>query len=251
MRPILLEMHGVRIYSYPAMLYIGMILGMVGGNYAANDAGLNSARVLIAMVLLTIPGLVGARLLFVATHWKTYRREPARIWRRSEGGASLQGGLFLMLLTSLPLLAALEIPFARFWDVAAITMLIGMIFAKVGCILNGCCVGQPSDGRFAMYLPDHRGVWCRRVPTQLLESGLAVVILLAVVGLWTQRPFHGAIFLSSLLSYSVARFALLAKRENQDWLGKLNIQQAICVAFGLLALAGLLLGAIGVTNWKT
>ena len=250
MRPVLLDMHGVRIHSYPAMLYLGMVVGMTAGNYAANLTGLDSARVLVAMVLLTIPGLVGARLLFVATHWSIYRREPRRIWRRSEGGASLQGGLLLMVITSLPLLGALRVPFGGFWDVAILTMLIGMIFTKVGCLLNGCCGGRPTDGWFALYLPDHRGVWRRRIPTQLLESGLAMLILIAAVGLWTHRPFQGAVFLACLLVYSVGRFALQATREEQEKLGKWNIQQAMCVVFGSMALAGLFFGWLGI-GWST
>lgn len=85
MRPVLFVWRGVTVYSYPAMLYLGMVLGVVAGNYASNAAGLDSARVYVAMVLLLIPGLVGARLTFVAINWQHYRREPARIWRRSDG----------------------------------------------------------------------------------------------------------------------------------------------------------------------
>ena len=228
------------------MLYVGLVLGIVAGNYTANLAGLDSARVLISMVLLTIPGLIGARLLYVAIYWRIYRRELGRIWRRTEGGSSLQGGLLLMVTTSVPLLGAMGIPFTRFWDVTMITMLIAMIFTKVGCLLNGCCGGRPTNGRFSLYLPDHRSVWHRRIPTQLLEAGLAGLILIAAVSFWNHRPFHGSVFLASLLAYSLGRFALQATREVQDKLGAVNVQQAICVVFGLMSLAGLLIGWLGI-----
>jgi phosphatidylglycerol---prolipoprotein diacylglyceryl transferase len=205
MYPVLLRWHGVRVHSYAACLYVGMVLGMIAGNYAANVSGLHSARAFVAMVLLIVAGLVGARLLFIATHWSLYRSQPSRIWRRSEGGAAVQGGLLLAVAVSVPLLAAIGLPFGAFWDVMTLAMLIGLIFARLGCLLHGCCGGRPTRGRFALYLPDHRGVWRRRIPTQLLEAGGGVLILLGAVGLWDQRPFHGAIFLAAVTAYAWGR----------------------------------------------
>jgi phosphatidylglycerol---prolipoprotein diacylglyceryl transferase len=240
MLPILFDWHGIRIHSYPAMQSTGLMLGIVAGNYAANLAGLDSSRVFIAMVLLTIPGLVGARLLFVATHWKLYRFGPGRIWRRSEGGASLQGGLLLAVATSVPLLAAIEISLASFWDVATFAVLLWLVFGRFGCLLHGCCSGRPTEGRFAFYLRNHRGVWQRRIPTQLLEAGLAVLLLFGAVSIWNQHPLPGAVFLSALGLYALGRLALQATREDNDSPGVLNIQQIFSTAFGVLSLVGLL-----------
>lgn len=158
MRQVLFHWRGVEIYSYPAMLYLGLVFGIIAGNYVANMAGLNSARIFVATLLLIAAALVGARLLFVALHWEIYRREPKRIWHQSEGGAAMYGGLPFSLLASVPLLSALQIPFSTFWDVAAFTILIGMIFTRIGCLFHGCCSGRPTNWRFTLYLPDHRGI---------------------------------------------------------------------------------------------
>ena len=45
MRRTLLTVRGVAIPSYPAMLYLGAVLGIVAQNAAANAAGLPPARV--------------------------------------------------------------------------------------------------------------------------------------------------------------------------------------------------------------
>ena len=223
--------------AYLAMLYLGLTSGIIVSNYFANQAGLDSARIFIATVLLTIPFLVGARLLFVAINWKLYRREPARIWRRSEGGASFQGGLILALIIALPLLAAMKVPFAHFWDVNTFTMLITLVFGRMGCTLNGCCCGRPTQRWFALYLPNHQGIWNRRIPTQFLELALAVLILVGAWCAWNHRPFSGAVFLAAVSVYSLGRFVLQPTRETKQRLGAADPHRALAAALGLLAMA--------------
>jgi phosphatidylglycerol:prolipoprotein diacylglycerol transferase len=245
LRQVLFEWRGIKVHNYPVMVYLGLTFGLVAGNAMANLAGLPTARVLVALILLTVAGLVGARLFFVVANWSIYRGEPWRIWRRSEGGAAVQGGIVLSVGVSPPLLTALQIPFGAFWDVATIVMLIWLIFGRLGCLLHGCCGGRPTEGRFALYLPNQRGVWRRRIPTQLLEAGLGVLTFLGVVGLWNEHPFSGAIFLAAVATYAWGRFVLEPMRETRNQVGRLDVQQALAAAIGTLALAGLLIAWLG------
>ena len=227
MRRILFEWRGIKLSSYLVMLYLGILLGVLAGTYGAWLHGLNPGRVYLALLLLFPLALVGARLLFVISHWPMYRREPHRIWRQSDGGASLYGGLILSFLLSLPLLKILRFPIGAFWDAASITLLTGMIFTKVGCLLNGCCAGRPTSGPLALYLPDLRGIWCRRVPTQLLEAGLAAMILLGLVGLWNRLPFEGALFLYTVATYSLGRWWIESTRDDIETMGTLSLHRTI------------------------
>ena len=232
---VLLQWRGVKIYAYPAMLYLGLVAGVLGGTHAAGLHGLDSGRVYAAMLLLILPALVGARLLFVAAYWRLYRADPSRIWRRSEGGAALYGGLILSFLLSLPLLRALDVPVASFWDATAVTMLIGMVITKVGCLLNGCCGGRPTRGRLGLYLPNEHGVWRRRVPTQLLEAGLAVCLLLIALQVWDRVHFAGACFLAVVAGYGTGRWWLEGTRETIDGLGSLSLHRLISVVLVMLS----------------
>src|ERR1700709_2198167 len=157
MRRILFSWRGYNIYSYPAMLYIGLLAGVFVGACVAQSAGLSADRFAIAITFLLIPALAGSRLYFVLTRWDLFRRDPARIWRRDEGGMSMYGGFILAVPLSIPLLRLLGLPFGGFWDAAALTILLGMAFTRIGCFLNGCCGGRRSDARFALSLPCHHG----------------------------------------------------------------------------------------------
>src|SRR5258706_5594050 len=107
MRPILFQWRGLTIWSYPAMLYVGLVAGVVAGNVAAHAAGMDAFRVYVATLVLIGPAVAGARLLHVVLHCRTYWRSPGRIWKQSEGGCGMYGGLPLVLLLSVPLLAVL------------------------------------------------------------------------------------------------------------------------------------------------
>jgi phosphatidylglycerol---prolipoprotein diacylglyceryl transferase len=236
MRRTLFELNGIKIYSYPAMLYLGLNLGMVVENIAAKATHLDTLKVFIATLLLLIPALIGARLLHVITHWSIYRHAPERIWRQTEGGAAMYGAVPFMLIASVPLLSAFRIPFGAFWDVATFPILVGMIFTRIGCLLNGCCSGRTSNLFCAINLPDHNGVWQRRIPTQLLEAGWGVLLLVAVIFLWNLSSFPGAIFLCVLVGYSLGRFAFEWTRQEQDRTGKLTVHQAISFILVLIPL---------------
>lgn len=227
---VLLQWRGVTIYAYPAMLYLGLVAGVLGGTYAAGLHGLDSSRVYAAMLLLVLPALLGARLLFVASYWSLYRRDLRRIWQRSEGGASLYGGLIVSFAFSLPLLRILDLPLASFWDAGAIAILIGMIITKVGCLLNGCCGGRPTTGRLALYLPNEHGVWRRRLPTQLLEAGLAFCLLVISLRVWNCASFAGAGILTAVAGYGAGRWCLEATRETIDGIGSLSLHRLISAA---------------------
>lgn len=207
-RRYLLRWRGLNVPGYTAMLYVGCVTGVLAGAAVAGATGLEESRVALATIALLIPALAGARLWFVIEHWSVFRREPQRVWRRSEGGSALHGGLILSLAVSVPFLALVDLPFWRFWDGASVTILIGLAFTRVGCLMNGCCGGRPTSGRLGVRLPDSRGVWQKRIPTPLLEAGWSALVLTGAVLARPDAPFAGAVFLGVLAAYGAGRVVL-------------------------------------------
>lgn len=239
MRPVLFTWRGRPVPSYPAMLYFGIVFGLAAGNVTANATGLDGARVYLASLILLPLALVGARLASVLVNWNAYRDAPGRVWRRSEGGQAMYGGLIMVPL-SIPLLAVLRLPFWAFWDVGAVTMLTGMIFARVGCLLNGCCSGRLTTGRFGLVLTDHRGVRGRRIPTQLLEAGLGAVALGLAVALAASPAPPGSVFTGSVAAYSLGRLFLQPLREKESRVAGIPALRAVSAALLALALLSML-----------
>ena len=241
MRRVLFSWRGIRVWSHPALLYAGLVIGVLGQQAAAKTAGLDAAASYIAVLLLIPAALAGNRLLWLALHPGAYRADRGRAWRRSEGGGVMYGGLPAVLLVSIPLLAALGLPFWRFWDVMPFCILPAMIVARLGCLLNGCCHGRPSTSALALHLPDASGTWTRRHPTQLLEAVAATLILIGAVLIGPARQAPGTLFLAVAASYAVARLALQPLREHAVKLRGVDVSSAISGALLVSSCVGLTL----------
>jgi prolipoprotein diacylglyceryltransferase len=238
MRPVLFEWRRVRIPSYLAMLYLGLVVGVGAGNLAAHAAHLDGFKVFAATFLLLIPALAGARLLHVACNWSFYRAHPDRIWDRAGGGADMYGGVPAMLILSVPVLALMGLPLGTFWDVASFSILTGMVVTRIGCLLHGCCAGRLYEGWPAMRLPGPDGRLARRLPTPLFEAGLAAVVLMTAALAWPATPFPGALFLLVVAGYASGR--LLLESTRQESVGsRFTISHAISAALVALALGTL------------
>ena len=179
----------------------------------------------------------------MACHWKDYRRGQRRIFNPREGGAAQYGGLFFVLAFSVPVLAALHLSFGAYWDVAIFTVLVLMVFGRIGCLLNGCCAGRPSKTWLSVYLPNRQGVWDRRIPSQVLEAALAALLLAAAILFRGISFFPGALFLFAMAAYAFGRLLLEFTRESQAVSGRLSIHQMISAAIVVFSVALL------ITRW--
>lgn len=245
MRRILFSWNGFNVYSYPAMLYLGLVAGVFAGAHVAQLSGMSPDGFAAAIVVLLIPALLGSRLYFVLVHWDLYRHDINRIWRRSDGGMAMYGGLLMAVPLSIPLLRLMHLPFGPFWDATTFTILVGMVFTRVGCLLNGCCAGRPTSGSFGVNLPDRRGIWQRRIPTQFLEMAWAAILLGAAVLMRGREPFAGAIFCFAVVAYAMGRFVLEKLRDDVASSGDSAIIQVTSVVLVGAALSAIILALLG------
>jgi prolipoprotein diacylglyceryltransferase len=221
------------------MLYIGCVVGIFAGAAVAGAEGLSEARFATISVALLVPALVGARVLFVLQHQELFRANSRRLWRRSEGGSALYGGFLLSLVVSVPVLRLAELPFRAYWDGATLTMLVGLIFTRVGCLMHGCCAGKPTDGRVGMWLPNEGGEWQRRFPTQLVEAGWTLVLVALALAAHPSLPFDGALFGVLVAGYAAGR--LILERTRETCANRRANANLACSAALLLAACGLLI----------
>jgi phosphatidylglycerol---prolipoprotein diacylglyceryl transferase len=156
---------------------------------------------MVSLVAITV-GIVGAKVWFIVLHRREHRIE----------GWCIQGFIVGATLAAAILLTVLDMPAGVFLDVTAPGLLVGLAVGRMGCFFAGCCGGQPTASHWGVWSSDQR-VGARRIPTQLLESVLALSlglgVLVAVLG---HGPAGGAFFVAALAAYTLGRQGLLRLR---------------------------------------
>ena len=111
-------------------------------------------------------------------------------------------------------LVAVRLPVGSVVDAVAPGMFFGMVVGRQGCFFAGCCAGRLTGSRWGLWASDRR-VGGRRIPTQLLESLVCLVIGLAGLGLVLGGlPLkQGSVFVGALATYTLARQLLLPLRS--------------------------------------
>jgi phosphatidylglycerol:prolipoprotein diacylglycerol transferase len=176
------------------------------------ESGLENPRFALTALILLIAALVGSRIWYLIGHPKSLAGRTGSE-RVETAGAGLYGGLVLSFAVSWPVLRLAGLEFWRFWDGAAIVLLVGMAVTRIGCLMNGCCSGRETHGPFGLWLPDHHGEWKRRYPTQLLEAAWAATILIVAVSLHGPSDRPGVLFLGSAAAYGIGRVGLELLRD--------------------------------------
>jgi phosphatidylglycerol---prolipoprotein diacylglyceryl transferase len=227
------------------MLMLAFLAGTAVAVRLARLRGISSEHVLDLTAIILVAGIVGARLLYLALQWSYFRENPTHIWRLWEGGLSFQGGLVAALLAGAVYCHRRGLSFQAMGDVIAPGAALGYAIGRVGCFLNGCCYGAPTDLPWACQFhdppitgpltpPSH--------PTQLYASLASLVMFGLLLGIFRRQRVTGQVLWSYLLFYAVYRFAIefLRKGATAEVMGAyLTGAQWACVATALVAGAAL------------
>ncbi|NUM71860.1 MAG: prolipoprotein diacylglyceryl transferase [Ignavibacteriaceae bacterium] len=88
---------------------------------------------------------------------------------------------------------------------------IGLGIGRIGCFLGGCCGGLPTDSFAGMTFP---GGACAVHPTQLYESGFALLLFSFITFARKKVTFEGFQIAAVLIGYSVFRFLVEFIRDD-------------------------------------
>ena len=144
--------------------------------------------------LMVIAGVIGARLVYVATNWDYYGSNLGAIYRIDQGGLSFHGAIGGGALAGWLYATAKGQKFIRFFDLAIPGVAVGIMLVRIGNLINGEVMGRTTE-----LLPFDRH------PAQIYASILGVVLLIIHNVLARQRRPDGYLTWSFSLYYSLFR----------------------------------------------
>lgn len=196
--------------SWTGLVALGAVIGLVIQSALLNRVGVpvieGAGVTLIALVI----GLAAAKVRYITLHPRTWRSSPTDGW-------AVGGFLVAMPLAVLAGLLVLGLPAGDFVDASTPALFFGVAIGRLGCFFTGCCAGRCTRSRWGVWSSDRR-VGARRIPTQLLESGVGLIlgsVSLALL-LLGALPIDGLIFVGAMTAYFAARSRLLKLRADRQ-----------------------------------
>jgi phosphatidylglycerol:prolipoprotein diacylglycerol transferase len=210
MHPILFHLGPVPVYSFGLFVTLGFIAGIALAYRLAKRDGLPAEGIVDASVWILLGSIAGARLFFVLLNWTTFNGhwiEALSTWR---GGMTFHGGLVGGVLTGAVYAWRKRLPFWALADAVAPGLALGYAVGRIGCLLNGCCYGGPTNLPWAMVFrdTDHGGFTPPSHPVQIYASLINLGICGLLIAIYRRRVVTGQVLVSYLVLYSLYRFGV-------------------------------------------
>ena len=206
--------------SYGIMILIGFASGMLVFRWHLKSLRLDVEDHTDRVLWIFLASFAGARLFHVLFGPVSYQHQPWRLLAVWDGGLSFQGGFFTGALATW--FMRRKVRLRPFLDAAALGLILGHFWGRLGCILAGCCWGKsvagwplgfsfPAESVPALHY-HAAGQWPSGTPLPSLipvQAYEAIVLLALFLGLlFLRRKPAGTIFTSYLILYGIARFWL-------------------------------------------
>lgn len=149
MHPVMLNLPwGISIKAYGLMMMLGFFAATWWAMHRANKVKADPDVILNLGFICLLAGVVGARLFYVLQFWKDFVNQPSplmAVLNVTSGGLVFYGGFLLAVVCALVYLVWAKHSIRLYLDILAPSLMVGLAFGRMGCFLNGCCWGAPTQ----------------------------------------------------------------------------------------------------------
>jgi phosphatidylglycerol:prolipoprotein diacylglycerol transferase len=187
--PEILRWGVLNITSYGVMLALSFLVGTWLALRESRRLGLDEDQVVTVILLALVAGVVGARALYVAEHLRDFRGSYLSVLALWQGGLTLYGGIAMGTVVGLLAARRLGLPMWVTADALVPSLVLGTVFGRVGCFLNGCCYGRPTRLPWGVVFPpdSFASLEFGPVPVHPAQLYFAAAGLVLFVLTWTVR----------------------------------------------------------------
>ncbi len=141
------------VKSYGFMMVVGFLAAVTVIRYLSRHFTRDPQHITNAALYSLIAGVVGARIFFVVHYSDQFRGNWGDLFAIWNGGLELIGGVVLAIAVIVLYIRYHKLPMRHYLDVLAIGLTTALVFGRIGCFLNGCCYGKPTELPWAVRFP--------------------------------------------------------------------------------------------------
>lgn len=214
MHPIAFKLGPLTVHSYGVMVALAFLIGLWTATRRARKEGISSDFMIDLVTFLLIGSIIGARVVYVTTYWREeFAGRPFfdvfAVW---QGGLVYYGGLIGGIIASALYIWWKRMPLWKTADVLAPSIALGSFFGRMGCLLNGCCYGRPTNLPWAITFTNPQAQDFSNTPlnvplhpTQIYDGLLNLILYAFLAWLFRRKKFDGEVFATYLICYSITR----------------------------------------------
>ncbi|STB44291.1 prolipoprotein diacylglyceryl transferase [Clostridium perfringens] len=241
MRIVLGEIFGLKIYSYGFMIGLGIICATLLFLKRGTQRGYNEDKLFNATILTVISGILGGKILYIITEWKTVMQDPSLIFRDFGNGfviygAIIGGALGIALCSLKNKWNVLELA-----DLVVPGLALAQGFGRIGCLLAGCCYGAETTSSIGIIFPADSlaPAGIPLYPTQIFSSIFDFALGLFLLWYGNKNKEKGKTMSMYMIIYSIGRFFLeFLRNDPRGSVGLLSTSQFISI---FILIGGILL----------
>ena len=126
------------VYFFGLMIAIGIISAVFFAEWQARKKGIKEDIMFNLAIIGVISGIIGARLFYILFYNLSYYfSNPMEIFKITEGGLSIHGGLVVAIVTGYIYAVRVKISFFQLADIAVVAMALAQGIGRVGCDVFG------------------------------------------------------------------------------------------------------------------
>lgn len=244
-----IEIGPFSIQWYAVCIMFGATIAYFIGQYHFKKLGYAKEILSDYFVSVLVVGIIGARIWYVIFMWnELYANHPMDIFKITNGGLAIQGGIFAGLLFSYYFFKKRDIPFLVAGDAIMPGVLIAQACGRWGNFFNQEAYGSAVDLTFlkSLHLPNFiidkmyiNGQYYH--PTFLYESiGCIIGFLLIIFVVKKFQDKQGYQFFSYFIWYGIIRFFIEGLRTDSLYVFGLRTAQLVSIAFVIAGIIGII-----------
>lgn len=230
MRPLLFQIGPVPVYSFGAMIALGVLLSIYLMSRRTRLGGFPDQDKAVDMVFVTVlSGFLGARLYYIFQNFSGYLQNPLMVFAFWEGGLVFYGGVVGALLGIFIFSQIKKQSTLQSLDFLLPYVALTHAAGRVGCFLNGCCYGKVCDFPWAVKFEETASAVH---PVQLYEAVFNILLFLFLNWKYGRKHFKGQIAALYFMGYAIGRFVMEFFRGDNPLIFSLTHNQWFgCILF--------------------